>query len=121
MKQLTITSELNKGVWVTSSEVVTTVGVTVASGHVIKARTLISQDSTTGLYVPWAHDGLNGTNEALYITAYDVDTSASSDSCTVYKSGCFNPDLIEWPENTTDLQKSKVLSGKTLSLQKPQQ
>ena len=50
------------------------------------------------------------------MTAYDVDASAADKTASLIKSGCFNPDLVNWP-TATDAQKAAVFDGTPISLQ----
>ncbi len=105
--------------WITGSDdYFTTLG-TIAAGQNLPARTPLGQVTATGALVKWAPAANDGSQKAVYITAYAVDASAAAKKAQVIKSGSFHPDLVAWPAGTTDAQKLCAFVGTPISLQPP--
>lgn len=50
--------------------------------------------------------------KALGITVIDVDTTGGAAAAPVYRGGCFNPDLLNWPDTLdTDAKKFAAFDG----------
>ena len=71
--------------------------------------------TATGLVALWDPDATNGSEKAVYLSAYGIDTTAGQAKHKVIKSGHWNSDAIKWPEGVTDLQKSIAFVGTPLS------
>lgn len=106
-------------VWETGSDPqVTTLGV-ITSGQNLAARTPVGQVTATGKFVEWAPGAADGSEVAVYLTAYAVDASGGDVSAQLIKAGTFNPDLVQWPGGSTALQQSLAFVGTPISLQAP--
>ena len=106
-------------VWVTGNETPATMLVTIATGQTIAARTPIGQVAASGHYIAWLPGASDGSQVAVAITAFDVDTTSGGAAAKqVYKSGTFNPELVAWP-TATDLQKALSFTRSPISLQAP--
>ena len=103
----------------TGSDKAQTTATSFGSGLSIAANTPVAQDSTDGLFYPWDPAGLNGRDVALRLTAVAVDTTGGARDYQAYKSGTFNPELIQWPTSTA-LEQSLQFAGTPISIQAPQ-
>lgn len=77
--------------------------------------TPLGQVSATGALAPWDPSAEDGSEKAIYLAGYAVDTSGGAAKHKVIKSGHWNSDAIVWPESTTDLQKSLAFAGTPIS------
>lgn len=92
-----------------------------ASGQgIIKARTPIGQNATDGKWYVSKSDATDGTQTALRITAFDVDTSGGATIAGCYFSGTYNPELVNWDESFTDVHKALAFAGTPICLQTPE-
>lgn len=104
----------------TSGKPVGTREVAVAVGQNIVARQVLAVDTTTGKVVTYAEAGLNGTDIASFIAAYDVDATGSEQNVQVYDAGGFNPDLLVFSGTPSAAQKASMFAGTPIQLQTPQ-
>ncbi|MCY1701341.1 head decoration protein [Lelliottia sp. SL45] len=102
-------SELYSG----TAEVSTTLACLLNTGN-IPAFTPLMVEPTSGLVTPW--DGVNA-GAAVYLTSFAIDT-ANQRRAQVYKTGTFNADIVNWPENVTTFEKKlSAFAGSALSVQ----
>lgn len=104
--------------WVTGSDSYQTTLATIASGENLAAKTPLGQITASGKLIAWDPAAEDGSEVALYITAYAVDASAGDQQAQVIKSGTFNPEQIVWP-TATAAQKLLAFAGTPISLQLP--
>lgn len=88
---------------------------TIGSGIVCERLTPLGQVTATGVLALWDPEAANGTEKAVYLASYAIDTSGGAKKHKVTKSGHWNTDTIAWPEGTTDLQKSLAFVGTPIS------
>lgn len=105
--------------WVTGSAPYHTTLGTVASGQNFPARTPLGQIAATGLLVKWAPAATDGSQKAVYISAYAVNAAGGNKKAQVISGGNFNPELVVWPDGTTEAQKLAAFIGTPISLQPP--
>lgn len=98
--------------------VVTTTG-TVASGQNLAKYAPLGQVTATGEFKEWAPGATDGTEVAVRIAPFAIDASLAAKKASLIKSGTFNPELIDWPDGTTDAQKLVAFVGTPISLQLP--
>lgn len=91
------------------------VSATIGSGVACGRLTPLGQVTATGALALWAPAATNGTEKAVYLAAYDVDTSGGAKKHKVIKSGHWNSDMIVWPDGTTDIQKAVAFVGTPIS------
>lgn len=106
-------------VWETGSDETKTTTVTIGTSQVLAARTPLGQRASDGQFYEYDLDGVDGTEEPVYMTAFAVDTTGGAAAAQVIKGGTFNPDLVQWPAGTTALQKTLAFVGTPISLQTP--
>lgn len=104
---------------VTGSDPTHTTATKVAAGHQLPALTPLALDTSTGEFEPWDPAGSNGLKLATRLTATAVDTTAAAAEVQAWKTGTWNPDLVNWPAGTTDIQKAAAFIGTPISLQLP--
>jgi hypothetical protein len=88
-----------------------TIGATVACSRL----TPLGQVTATGALALWDPTADNGSEKAVYLAGYAIDTSGGAKKHKVVKSGHWNTDAIQWPESTTDLQKALAFVGTPIS------
>ena len=108
----------NYETFITGSDPVASTCVVIASGETLAARTPLGMVTSTGKFKAFKPGASDGTQKAVYLTAYAVDASGDR-KAQVYKAGTFDPALVNWPENTTDAQKLAAFVGTPISLQSP--
>lgn len=106
-------------VWVTGKPDPVTAVKTIATSLDLPARTPVGQLTSNGHFAEWNPDATTGCAKALGITAYDIDTTGGAQSHEVFMIGTFNPDLVNWPDGTTDLEKATAFSDTAINLQEP--
>lgn len=106
-------------VWVTGKPDPVTAVKTIATSLDLPARTPVGQVASTGHFADWDPSATNGSAVAVGITAYDIDTTGGAQSHEVFMIGTFNPELVNWPDGTTDLQKATAFTGTPINLQEP--
>lgn len=104
---------------ITGSDSVATTEGTLAAGQMLARLAPLGQNSTTGEFHLWAPAATNGTEVATRIAPIKADTTVGAVKQQLYKSGTFNPDLIAWPDGTTEVQKLTAFVGTPISLQRP--
>lgn len=105
--------------WVTGSDSYQTTLVTILQGQSPLAKTPLGVVEASGKVVAWDPTASDGSEKAVYITAYDVDATAADQQAQVIKTGTFNPEQIIWPIGTTDAHKRAAFVGSPISLQLP--
>lgn len=105
-------------VWETGSDSAQTTLTSIGAGQTIAARTPLGQRASDGLFYVWNPAGVDGTEKAVRIAAFDVDTTGGAKDVQAYKAGTFNPDLVQWPTSTA-LEQSLTFVGSPISLQTP--
>ncbi|MBJ7555395.1 head decoration protein [Marinomonas spartinae] len=88
---------------------------TVESGITCARLTPLGQVTATGSLAIWAPGASDGSEKAVYLAGYAVDTSGGAKRHKVIKSGHWNSDAIQWPDGTTDLQKALAFVGTPIS------
>lgn len=106
---------------ITGSDQVATTSALVAAGENLPAYTPIGMVSASGKFKKFAPAASDGTETAVYITAFAVDATGADTPVQVYKAGTFNPDVLAWPDGATDVQKRTAFVGTPISLQTPAQ
>ncbi len=106
-------------VWETGSEPQTTTECLVAAGQTLDKRAPLGVKTATGEFHEWDPAASDGTEKAVRISAYGIDTTGAAKSTQLIKTGVFNPELIAWPDGTTDAQKLAAFVGSPISLQTP--
>ena len=104
--------------FVTDERQVTTNVGTFASGQDILKRVPIARVTATCLLKPWNPAGNDGTEKAIGLTVFDVDASLAATDSVYHDGGCFNPDLIDWPEAATEAQKLACFDGTSIATKK---
>lgn len=105
-------------VWETGSDGAQTTETEIGSGQTLAARVPLGQRASDGLFYEWDPAAVDGTEKAVRMTAYAVDTTGGAAKTQAYKSGTFNTDLVAWPTSTA-LQQSLAFVGTPISLQAP--
>jgi hypothetical protein len=88
---------------------------TIGSGIACERLTPLAQVTATGALALWAPAASDGSEKAVYLAAYTVDTSGGAKKHKVIKSGHWYSDAIVWPVGTTDLQKALAFVGTPIS------
>lgn len=88
---------------------------TIGAGVTCERLTPLGQVTATGALALWAPAASNGSEKAVYLAAYTVDTSGGAKKHKVIKSGHWNSGAIIWPDGTTDLQKALAFVGTPIS------
>lgn len=105
--------------WVTGSDSYQTTLGTIAAGQNLVDKTPLGQVTATGELVAWDPAAADGSEVAVFITAYPVDATAAAQQAQVIKSGTFNPEQVVWPAGATAAQKLAAFTGTPISLQLP--
>ncbi len=105
--------------WVTGSDPVATTTGTLASGQSVEERTPLGQITASGLFTAWDPTAEDGSETAVRLSAIAIDASSADTDGPMIKAGTFNPDLVNWPDGTTDVQKLTAFVGTPISLQAP--
>jgi hypothetical protein len=106
-------------VWETGSEAQTSTEGRIASGQVLAKRAPLGLKISTGQFHLWDPAATDGTEIATRITPFTIDTTTGIADKQLIKKGVFNPDLIDWPDGTSDAQKLAAFVGSPISLQTP--
>ncbi len=77
--------------------------------------TPLGQVTATGALALWDPTASDGTEKAVYLAGYTIDTSGGAKNHKVVKSGHWNTDAVQWPDGTTDLQKALAFVGTPIS------
>ncbi|MCV6589449.1 MAG: head decoration protein [Marinobacterium sp.] len=104
---------------VTGSDPTHTTATLIASGHQLPAMTPLALKTASGEFEPWNPAASDGTQHATRLTAAAVDTGAAPAEVQAWKTGTWNPHLVNWPAGTTDIQKAAAFVGTPISLQLP--
>jgi len=104
--------------WNTGERQVNTTVVTVAVGVTCDARTplamltAVSGSQLIGEIVEFDSNDTNdnGTNVAVFLSAYDIDTTAEKAAYHVTDSGTFNPDLVNFTQADPQPTEAQLLS-----------
>lgn len=106
--------------WETGSDPVHTTTVTIAAGQNLPAKTPLGQVKATGEFKAVDLAANDGSQVATRMTAFAVDTTAGAKQAAVYKSGSFNPELVNWHASfDTAAKKATAFVGTPISLQLP--
>lgn len=105
--------------WVTGSDSYQTTLATVLQGQNLTEKTPLGVIEASGKVVAWDPAAADGSEKAVYITAYAVDATAGDKEAQVIKSGTFNPEQVVWPAGATAAQKLVAFVGTPISLQLP--
>jgi len=105
--------------WVTGSGVQENSSASIAAGQDLLERVPLGQNTITGDFHEWAPAANDGTEKAVYLTAFAVDTTSGIADKQVTKAGTFNPELVNWPAGTTAVQMKLAFVGSPISLQTP--
>ncbi|MEG9862942.1 MAG: head decoration protein [Flavobacteriales bacterium] len=103
----------------TGSDVAYTTSATVAAGEKFEKLTPLGQVETTGELKAYNPTATDGTNKAVFMSAYDIDATNGAEVVAVYKCGTFNSHMINWPKSTTAAQKATAFTGTPISHQTP--
>ena len=106
-------------VWETGSEPQITTEGLIAAGQTIDERAPLGVKTASGEFHEWDPAASDGTERAVRITAFKIDTTGGAKNTQLIKTGVFNPELIAWPDGTTDAQKLAAFVGTPISLQTP--
>jgi hypothetical protein len=88
---------------------------TIGSGIVCERLTPLGQVTATGALAPWDPTATNGSQKAVFMASYSIDTAGGAKTHKVIKSGHWSSDAIVWPDGTTDLQKALAFVGTPIS------
>lgn len=88
---------------------------TIGSGVSCERLTPLAQVTATGALALWDPAATNGSEKAVYLAGYAVDTTGGAKTHKVIKSGHWNTDLIVWPDGTTAAQKATAFVGTPIS------
>lgn len=113
------TTAFNHETWITGSEATMTSDGWVAAGQVLAPRAPLGLKTATGEFHLWNPDASDGTQVAVRLTPFKLDTTAVKQQAPLIKTGTFNPELVIWPDGTTDVQKLGAFVGSPISLQVP--
>lgn len=91
-----------------------TAALAITAGTAIVQHTPMAQITATGVYAPYAPAGVNGTQNAVALSAEAV--SATGTSVPAYVSGVFDPTVVVWPVGTTAAQKLTAFNGTMITL-----
>lgn len=91
----------------------------IAAATVVAARTPMGQLADTGEFVAWDPVAADGSQVAVRIAGFDIDTTSGAAKKALIASGTFNPELIVWPAGVTAAQKARAFVGTAISLQAP--
>jgi len=92
--------ELNHEQYITDERLVTTsIGIFSDSQTLLK-RTPIARIKASAEIVAWNPAGTDGSEKAIGLTVFEIDTTSGAKEAPYHDSGCFNPELIEWPVST---------------------
>jgi len=96
---------------------VTTNTGTFATAQTIVKRTVIARVKASGEIKPWAPAANDGTEKAIGITVFDIDTTSGAAEQPFHDGGCFNVDSVQFG-SATAIQKSACFDGTPISTQK---
>lgn len=105
--------------WYTGSDQPATTSGTYATGQTIPARTPLGQVTASGEFVAWDPAATDGSEVAVRMSAVDIDTTGGAAKGPMIKGGTYNPELVNWPVGTTDVEKALAFVGTPISLQLP--
>lgn len=105
--------------WITGSDSYQTTLATILAGQNLAEKTPLGVVTASGKVVAWDPAATNGSEKAVYITAYAVAATGGDKQAQVIKSGTFNPEQVIWPAGTTAAQKLGAFVGTPISLQLP--
>ncbi|MEM5529557.1 head decoration protein [Gammaproteobacteria bacterium AS21] len=103
--------------WETGSEPQTTTEGVVAVNQILAKYTPLGVKLSTGEFHKWDPAAEDGTQVAVRITPFNIDTTGAVKTQQLIKAGTFNPELISWHEGVTDAQKLAAFVGSPISLQ----
>lgn len=89
---------------------------TIASGETLARLQPLGQVNATKELKAWAPGASDGTEKAVYLAAFDMNTTASTPGVSVIKGGCFNTDALVWPDGVTAVQKLGAFVGTPISV-----
>lgn len=101
----------------TGSDPVSHTNVKIAANQVIEELTPIGRVTATGEFKESKTDVNDGSEVAIYLSAFAIDTTGASAEKTVIKSGTFDPTKLNFDDSWTDAQKSGAFAGTPISLQ----
>lgn len=105
--------------WVTGSDVPANTLGTVAAGQTLAQYAPLGQKAATGEFHEWDPAAVDGTEIAVRIAPFAIDTSGGALDKQLIKAGSFNPELVAWPGAATAVQKLVAFVGTPISLQAP--
>ncbi|OUL59260.1 head decoration protein [Pseudoalteromonas ulvae] len=97
--------------------VTTNIG-TFASGQTVLKRVPVARVTASGELKPWAPSATDGTQNAIGLTVFDVDATGGATESVYHDSGCFNPELIDWPAGATAAQKAACFDRTAIATKK---
>lgn len=105
-------------VWETGSDGAQTTETELGAGQVLAARVPLGQRASDGLFYQWDPAANDGTEKAVRMTSFAVDTTGGAAKHQAIKSGTFNPELVGWPTSTA-IEQAIAFVGSPISLQAP--
>lgn len=91
---------------------------TIASGQTLSKYTPMGRVKATGELISWAPGASDGSEKALFLTAFAIDTSAGEKTHAVIYDCMINPEFINWP-TATDIQKAAAFDMTEIKQQLP--
>ena len=98
------------------SEPITHTNKVIASGETLKRLQPLAMVTATGELKAWSPGASDGTEKAVYLSAFDLTTTAAT-SKKVVKGGHFNEFAIVWPDGVTAVQKASAFVGTPISFE----
>lgn len=101
----------------TGNDQVNTTEVTIPIGQVIAKHVPLGVVTASGAVIESKSGANDGSQNPIYISAYDIDTTSSAGKAQVIKSGTFTPTGLVWDVSFTAVQKLTAFVGTSISLQ----
>ena len=98
------------------SEPVTHTIKVIASGEALKRLQPLAMVTATGELKAWAPGASDGSEKAVYLSAFDFTTTLATPK-KVVKGGHFNESAIVWPDGLTAIQKASAFAGTPISFE----
>lgn len=108
----------NRQLFAGESDIVTTQGALV-TGTSYVADQVLGRVTASGLFAKHNPAATDGSENAIAILAYDVETPTALKKEAIYVGGVFNMDALTWHADTdTDLKRAAAFDGTNIVVQK---
>lgn len=89
-----------------------------SSGQKIDKRTPIARKSITGELAKWNPSASDGLEKAIGLSVINIDTTSGAKEAPFHDGGCFNTELINWPDSLEQEKKAACFDGMPIATKK---